>query len=613
MAYLREAGVPPDYGPFVLIRERFGFLPNLFRAQTLLPRLIEAETGLAGAVLLETSGLSRAQKESILLRVAAARRNVYCVTAHGRLLRDLGMPAERIRGIIEDPRTAGLPRADEALLDYALRLDRHPTWIGREDVDRLRGLGFTDEQVLEANLVTALTDFLCTLSTGLGVAPDFEPWALPGNGKGGGGEAVPGPAPGLRAAGGGGGIPGGPYLPFVERSPREFPPFAFFQRAFGFVPNIFRAQTMRPDVVEAEAGAVGTVLLSGDVLSRQRKEYILLAISAANLNTYCVAVHCEMLKALGVPEETSEQVACDHRRAGLPEPDVALLDFSLRLACRPQEFGAADVETLRQHGFGDPQILESIAMAAMTCFLNTLQMGLGTRPDFPPRRIFSPEPANPPAADPALTSGAAGAARGLTPVPRPQEDDDGALVARVRNGEMRAFEELFRRHHRAVYRTMLGMTGRPEDAEDAVQNAFVRAFEHLDQFQGAARFSTWLTRIAINEGLARLRERGRMESLDADPVEEEIPAPRHLQAWEENPEILRSRSQTRELVEREIQRLPARYRLAVLLRDVQQMTTEEAAQALGLAVPTLKTHLLRGRLLLREALAPHFASNRRDG
>ena len=185
------------------------------------------------------------------------------------------------------------------------------------------------------------------------------------------------------------------------------------------------------------------------------------------------------------------------------------------------------------------------------------------------------------------------------------------LVARARRGETGAFEALFRRHHRAVYRTLLGITGRPEDAEDAVQNAFLKAFQHLDQFAGASRFSTWLTRIAINEGLGRLRERGRVESLDAadDPDEADC-MPKNVRAWDDDPEVLRSRAQAKELVEREMLKLPAKYRLAVLLRDIQQYSAEEAAQMLGLGVPTLKTHLLRGRLQLREALAAHFAPRR---
>ena len=191
------------------------------------------------------------------------------------------------------------------------------------------------------------------------------------------------------------------------------------------------------------------------------------------------------------------------------------------------------------------------------------------------------------------------------------EEVDLDLVARARTGETAAFEALFLRHHRAVYRTLCGLTGCREDAEDAVQTAFLKAFQHLDQFQGASRFSTWLTRIALNEGLGKLRERGRLESLDACEDDEEMGfMPKNVRAWDDDPEVLRSRAQAKELVEREILKLPAKYRVAVVLRDIQQIPAEEAAQILGLGVPTLKTHLLRGRLLLRESLSAHFAPRR---
>ncbi|HKQ97492.1 MAG TPA: sigma-70 family RNA polymerase sigma factor [Candidatus Polarisedimenticolia bacterium] len=191
-------------------------------------------------------------------------------------------------------------------------------------------------------------------------------------------------------------------------------------------------------------------------------------------------------------------------------------------------------------------------------------------------------------------------------------DDEIRLVERARAGDLQAFADLFRRHHRAVYRTVLGLSCRAEDAEDAVQTAFVNAWQHLHQFEGRSRFATWVTRIAINEALGKIRDGGRLEPLAADGVEDEEDfMPRNLRPWEDDPETLRSRDERRELVEKAILALPPRYRAAVLLRDIQGMTAEEAAEALGLNVATLKTHLLRGRLRLREALAAHFAPRRR--
>jgi AhpD family alkylhydroperoxidase len=122
MSYLPEGKVPPTYGPFVTLEQRLGFVPRLFRAQTLLPRVIEAEAGIAAAVLLQPAGLSRIQKESILLAVAAASRNAYCVTAHARMLRDLEVPEARVARMVKDHRQAGLEAPDVALLNYALKV-----------------------------------------------------------------------------------------------------------------------------------------------------------------------------------------------------------------------------------------------------------------------------------------------------------------------------------------------------------------------------------------------------------------------------------------------------------------------------------------------------------
>ena len=153
----------------------------------------------------------------------------------------------------------------------------------------LRDHGFANECILEAILVTGLTNFFCTLATGLGASPDFEPRAIPGS------HNVPSPDKRLYVGG-----TAGPYLDAVELSPESFPPFAFFLERFGLVPKIFRAQTLRPDVIEAEADVVRKMLMPEDILSRVQKECIFLVGSAANLNTYCVAAHCEMLRGMGV-------------------------------------------------------------------------------------------------------------------------------------------------------------------------------------------------------------------------------------------------------------------------------------------------------------------------
>ncbi len=606
MRFLREIESTQPFGPFVFFRENFGFVPNIFRAQTLLPRVIEAEARIASVVLQKGVALSRLQKECILLAVAAAHENVYCVTAHAQMLRSLGLDEDRLGRIVTDHRSARLSDADTALLDFALKLSTRPTRVGPADIESLRQRGFTDEPLLESIVVTALTGFLCTLSVGVGAVPDFEPRRVPPR------RDRPAPVTDSEAPPPAPHGPGtaGPYLCAADLSAETFQPFAFFLDRFGFIPNIFRAQTLRPDVVEAEAHAVGTILLTDDILSRVRKEYILLVISAANLNTYCVAVHCEMLRALGVSADRSDRIAIDHRRAGLSEADVALLDVALKLAQRPSDFSGADLDRLRVHGFSEEQILEAVVMAALTSFLNTLQMGLGTEPDFPPARVFSDE-ANlfSPGTGP-TEGGRPASAGGVT-----DDDADASLVARVKEGDADAFEALIVRHHRRIYRTLLGITGNSQDAEDSMQEAFLQAFRHIGEFRGASKFSTWLTRIAINEGLGRLRGQRSEERLDVEGSEPQFEEgepfrPVLLESWDQNPERIYSERQTRELVEREIMKLPARYRTVVMLRDIEQLSTAEAAVALGLPQATLKTRLLRGRLMLREALAPYFVSRR---
>jgi uncharacterized peroxidase-related enzyme len=280
MGYLGEAQFDPSFSPFAAFREHFGFVPRLFRAQTLLPRVIEAEAALTRAVLLTEQALSRIQKECILLILAAAHRNTYCVTAHYQMLYLLGVPEEKLDRIITGPQRAGLSSADVAMLDFALKLGRSAPFLSRDDVAGAFQHGWTDESVLEAILTTALATFLCTLAAGLGVAPDFPPKEIPPTGP------APSPSAGNSRAGGS----AGPYLRTTERSMDDFAPFVFFREKFGFVPNIFRAQGVRPDVLEAEAAVVRAVLLIEDVLTRKQKECILLVVSAANLNTYCVAV-----------------------------------------------------------------------------------------------------------------------------------------------------------------------------------------------------------------------------------------------------------------------------------------------------------------------------------
>src|SRR6266436_1551528 len=105
------------------------------------------------------------------------------------------------------------------------------------------------------------------------------------------------------------------YLTGPPRDENDFPTFLNMKAAFGFIPNFFRAQTLRPDLIDAEVGLIGTILLKKGALTRRQKEYIFLACSAANLSTYCVTTHCEIVRMLGLEGPEPEQIAIDHAHA----------------------------------------------------------------------------------------------------------------------------------------------------------------------------------------------------------------------------------------------------------------------------------------------------------
>lgn len=564
------------------LEEVFGFVPDLFRVQMSLPRIVGAEAGLARTLLLEQRALGSTEKMSIMLAVAAEYRNTYWVTAHHQMLHSRGMAESQLDQIVFDSRRVELSTRDQAVIDFALELATSVPWISERNIGRLREQGFGDEGILEVILVTALSNLLCTLAAALHPSPDFQARPIPRNRN---------PLSPMKRAHLGG--ISGPYLRQVELSSDTFRPFAFFLRRFGFIPNIFRAQTLRPDVIEAEADLVRSVLVPQDFLSHFQKECIFLVGSAVNLNTYCVAVHCEMLRAMGVSVSQSDQIAIDHHLADLSKADVALLDFTLKLTARPLEFCRDDIEALRNHGFTDKHILEAGVVVALNNFFNTLQMGLGTIPDIEPRHVFEPAP---------VRLRVAAESR----VPAIQVDPDTELVTRVQNGDLAAFEELVNRHSRRVYRMLVATIGDPEEAQDATQETFLKAFEHIGRFERRSKFCTWLLSIASNNALQRFRERRPLERLD-DLNDEGECRPRQVTAWQADPEELYSLAERRRLVENGLMKIPSKYRTVLLLRDLEQLSTEDAAKALGLGISAFKARLFRGRLMLREALSPHFA------
>jgi RNA polymerase sigma-70 factor (ECF subfamily) len=191
--------------------------------------------------------------------------------------------------------------------------------------------------------------------------------------------------------------------------------------------------------------------------------------------------------------------------------------------------------------------------------------------------------------------------------------DELTLVQAAKSGDVSAFEELVRRYDRNVFRIAQHITQNREDAEDVVQDAFLKAYSNLAQFQGQSKFYTWLVRIAVNEALMKLRRRRpeRTVSLDEEVKTEEDSVPREVADWSPNPEQQYSQAELREILSRTIQGLPPGFRTVFVLRDVEGLSTEETAEALELSIPAVKSRLLRARLQLRERLSRYF--QRRDG
>ncbi|HJS98984.1 MAG TPA: sigma-70 family RNA polymerase sigma factor [Terriglobales bacterium] len=183
-----------------------------------------------------------------------------------------------------------------------------------------------------------------------------------------------------------------------------------------------------------------------------------------------------------------------------------------------------------------------------------------------------------------------------------------SLVQAAKKGDVGAFGELVKRYDRNVFRIALHITQNREDAEDVVQDAFLKAYENLEQFQGQSKFYTWLVRIAVNEALMKLRRRRpeRMVSLDQEVQTEEDSMPREVADWSPNPEQLYNQAELRDILGKTIQGLPPSFRTVFVLRDVEGLSTEETAQALELSVPAVKSRLLRARLQLRERLNRYF-------
>jgi RNA polymerase sigma-70 factor (ECF subfamily) len=182
------------------------------------------------------------------------------------------------------------------------------------------------------------------------------------------------------------------------------------------------------------------------------------------------------------------------------------------------------------------------------------------------------------------------------------------LVSQAKTGNLDAFGELVSRHERKIFRLTQHITGNREDAEDALQESFLKAFARLSQFQGDSQFYTWLVRIAVNESLMKLRKRRAHPAVSLDePIQTDDDfVPREHADWDNNPEQRYAQEELREILDEAVQSLPPIFRAVFVLRDLEEMSTEETAEILNLSVPAVKSRLLRARLQLREKLSKHF-------
>jgi RNA polymerase sigma-70 factor, ECF subfamily len=193
--------------------------------------------------------------------------------------------------------------------------------------------------------------------------------------------------------------------------------------------------------------------------------------------------------------------------------------------------------------------------------------------------------------------------------PPNEETREQDLIRRIQSGERELFYELVRPYERRVYAATLAILHNPADAEDAAQEAILKAFAHMNQFRSEARFSTWLTQIAINE--ARMRRRKDhpeiMQPLGEHQDEEGVYTPREFPDWREIPSESLERAEVRELLTEALASLGEKYREIFVLRDVNHLSIEEVAETLGISRASVKTRLLRARLMLRDLLAPKLS------
>lgn len=193
-------------------------------------------------------------------------------------------------------------------------------------------------------------------------------------------------------------------------------------------------------------------------------------------------------------------------------------------------------------------------------------------------------------------------------MPQVSNRTEAEMIAAILAGEIELYHELIRPYERSVYVIALSYMKNEADAEDAAQEAFVRAFRKLPSFRAESKFSTWLISITINEARTRLRRQTliRMEPLDQLPDEDKGYSPALLRDWREIPSEALEREEVRHLIQRALEQLPDIYRQVFVLRDVEELTIRETAETLNISIPSVKVRLHRARVMLQKQLAPQL-------
>jgi RNA polymerase sigma-70 factor (ECF subfamily) len=542
----------------------FPFLPGVYSHQSVLPALAAAERQLLEAIVFSRGTLAPDQRIQLMQAVIRAQAGTGTdLLGHS--------PLESV--------------PDPGLEELALKLSSWPPSLSRQDIECLTKSGLGTSALVEAVCAVAIGKFLLTLAKASGVK--FEPRSV-------------------------GSLPESnlpkysrddlPELAFLE-TPSIEPDdlkrsYTILREQYGFVPNLYRIQSHSPDLVNAQVNLLDAVLFPEDHLSRVQKELIVLRLAALNFNTPLATMQVNILGLLGTGSAECDQVIDTLHSAPVSPQERVLLEetgtLSLSSTSSQEPF---DPDRLQNHGFTEPQMIEAETIGALANFLSVIQLGLNPPSDFPPHRVFSRKDLYQSHAESRPISDGA------------IDDPDSSLVSEVKEGNTEVFANLVRRHTRRVFGTLAGMLGNIDDARDSTQDVFLKAFQNIDKFQGRSKFSTWIMSIAVNTGTELLRQRRPTESLDETDDESRF-RPRQIQSWVPDPEQQLAKTQINDLVRQGILRLPEKYKIALLLRDINQVPTEEAAAALSLSVPALKARVLRGRLMLRESLAPHFSSPR---